>query len=177
MGGAHLRRDFQALIDRGGAARRVGRELLGLSDALFFFWQRVRDGTGNRPQFHKQLVRIRAAWDTAVQAGAASGSAPAEVLCREMVRLDQALGRFAFQEGVEPTNNAAERALRHAVCRRKSSYGTDSAAGNRFVERIRTAVTSCRQQGRSALEYLTACCEAALHQTTPPSLLPQANTL
>jgi len=174
---AHLRRDFQALIDRGGSARRVGRELLGLSDDLFFFWHRVRDGTWSRRQFQKRLARIRAAWDAAVRAGAASGCAAAEALCREMVRLDEALWRFAFREGVEPTNNAAERALRHAVCWRKTSYGTDSAPGSRFVERILTAVASCRQQGRDVLDYLVSCCESAVHQTAPPSLLPQANTL
>jgi transposase len=173
---SHLRRDFQALIDQGGEAARVGRDLLEVSDDVFFFWQRVRDGTWRRQQFQKHLVRLRAAWDAAVQAGTASGSAAAQALCQELVRLDEALWRFAFQKGVEPTNNAAERALRHAVCWRKTSYGTDSDAGSRFVERILTVVASCRQQGRNVLEYLTVCCESMLHQTTPPSLLPQANT-
>jgi transposase len=174
---AHLRRDFQALIDRGGEAARVGRDLLEVSDDLFFFWQRVRDGTWRRQQFQRHLVRLRAAWDSAVQAGTASGHAAAQALCQELLRLDEALWRFAFEPGVEPTNNAAERALRHAVCWRKTSYGTDSEAGNRFVERILTTVASCRHQGRNVLEYLTACCDAILHQKTPPSLLPQANTL
>ena len=106
-----------------------------------------------------------------------AGKALAQALCRELVRLDAALWRFAFREGVEPTNNAAERALRHALCWRKTSYGTDSAAGSRFVERILTVVASCRRQGRNVLDYLTTCGESVLHQTTPPSLLPQANTL
>lgn len=173
---SHLRRDFQALIDQGGPAKRIGQELLWISDDVFFFWHRVRDGTWSRQQFQKQLLRLRLEWDAAVQAGVASDCAAAGTLCRELQRLDEALWRFAFQEGVEPTNNAAERALRHAVCWRKTSYGTDSIGGSRFVERILTVVTSCRQQGRNVLDYLTSCCESALHHTTPPSLLPQANT-
>src|SRR5204862_2616426 len=82
-------------------------------------------------------------------------------VCRELLAVEPALYTFAAVEGVEPTNNAAERALRHAVCWRKTSYGTDSAHGSRFVERVLTVVATCRQQGRGTLEYLMACCRAA----------------
>ena len=81
--------------------------------------------------------------------------------------------RFARVEGVEPTNNAAERALRHAVLWRKTSHGTDSEAGSRFVENILSIVATCRQQGRDVLEYLTLCCEAALRGERPPRLIPR----
>jgi hypothetical protein len=73
---------------------------------------------------------------------------------------------------VVPTNNAAERALRHAVCWRKTSYGTDSAAGNRFVERVLTVVAPCRKQGRDVLGFLMEAVQAAWAGTTPPSLVP-----
>jgi transposase len=73
--------------------------------------------------------------------------------------------------GAKLSNNAAERALRHAVCWRKTSYGTDSVGGSRFVERVLTVVTSCRQQGRNVVEYLTACCRTRRDGTEPPSLL------
>jgi transposase len=73
----------------------------------------------------------------------------------------------------EPTNNAAERALRHAVMWRKTSYGTDSERGSRFVENMLSVVASCRQQGRRVLEYLTRCCEAFSRGAEAPSLLPQ----
>jgi hypothetical protein len=65
------------------------------------------------------------------------------------------------------------RALRHAVLWRKTSYGTDSAGGSRFVETMLTVVTTCRQQKRNVLVYLTACCQAWYADTAPPSLLPQ----
>ena len=76
--------------------------------------------------------------------------------------------------GVAPTNNAAERAMRHAVIWRRISGGTDSARGSRFVERMLTVVATCRQQGRNVLDYLTSCFEAARSRQAIPSLLPAA---
>ena len=70
-------------------------------------------------------------------------------VCREVLAIESSLWTFAGRAGVEPTNNAAERAVRHAVCWRKTSYGTDSERGSRFVERMLTVVASCRQQGRT----------------------------
>ena len=79
---------------------------------------------------------------------------------------------FLRQEGVEPTNNAAERSLRHAVIWRKLSFGTQSANGSRFVETMLTVVETCRQQQRNAFEYLTRAVEAHLAHDAAPSLLP-----
>jgi transposase len=86
--------------------------------------------------------------------------------------VEPALWTFVRVEGVEPTNNAAERALRHAVQWRKTSYGTDSLGGSQVVESLLTVVTTCRQQGRKPLDYLTACCQAFHEDKMPPSLLP-----
>ena len=78
-------------------------------------------------------------------------------------------------EGVEPTNNGAERALRPVVLWRKGSFGSDSGDGSRYVERLLTVVASCRQQGRLLLDFLVAAGEAALRGSPPPSLLPAAS--
>jgi transposase len=86
---------------------------------------------------------------------------------------EPALGTFTRVAGIEPTNNAAERGLRHAVLWRKSSYGTQSHKGSRFVEASLTVALSCQQQGRNVLAYLTACCHALYTGSTIPSLLPQ----
>ena len=93
-------------------------------------------------------------------------------LCRELRKWWPALWTFARVEGVEPTNNAAERALRPAVLWRKGSFGSDSEVGSRFAEPLLTVVVaSCRQQGRPLLAFLVAAVEAALQDSSPPSLL------
>ena len=79
-------------------------------------------------------------------------------------------------EGIELTNNAAERSLRHAVQWRKVSYGTQSEKGSRFVAHILTVVATCQQQGRNVLVYLNACCQAFYTRGTVPSLLPQTSS-
>jgi transposase len=90
----------------------------------------------------------------------------------EILKVEEGLWTFARVEGIEPTNNAAERALRFAVIWRRISGGTDSQRGSRFVERTLSVVATCRQQKRNVLEYLTSCFAAA-HQGQPiPSLLP-----
>ncbi len=83
-----------------------------------------------------------------------------------------ALRSFARMDGVEPTINAAERALRPAVLWRKGSFGSDSELGSRCAERLLTVVATCRQQGRSLLDFRVAVGEAALQGTAAPSLLP-----
>lgn len=79
---------------------------------------------------------------------------------------------FVRVEGVEPTNNAAERPLRWAVLWRRKSFGTQSAAGSRFVGRMLTTVESLRQQGRDVLAYLTGVCRAALSGEAREGLIP-----
>jgi transposase len=74
-------------------------------------------------------------------------------------------------DGVEPTNNVAERALRPVVLWCKGGFGSYSEGGSRFAERLLTVVATCRQQGRRLLDFLVAAAEAALQRTAPPSLL------
>ena len=66
--------------------------------------------------------------------------------CRLLLAADADLWRFVSIPGLEPTNNSAERALRHSVLWRRASHGTQSEHGSRFVERILTVVETCRQQ-------------------------------
>jgi transposase len=170
---AHLRRDFQAMIDRGDAGQAIGEDLLRLADQMLGQWKRVRDGTMTREEFRTQILP---AWRTAIEAALARGSvcgcAKTAGVCMELLRWKVSLWTFAHHEDVEPTNNAAERAVRHAVCWRKTSYGTMSETGSRFVERILTVVASCRLQGRGMLDFLTQTIQAARNKTPLPSLLP-----
>jgi transposase len=91
-------------------------------------------------------------------------------MCRELYEHRAWLWTFLEQE-VEPTNKASERALRHAVIWRKLSFGTQSAGGSQFVERVLTVVHTCRQQGENVLDYLSACIQAWRHGRAPPPLL------
>ena len=169
---AHLVRDFQAMVDRANAGRPIGEELLCCAEDLFTWWYRVRDGTMTRSTFRRYAAELRPWVRSQLEAGAACACAKTAGTCREILAVEPALWTFVRVEGVEPTNNAAERALRHAVMWRKTSYGTDSEVGSRFVENILTVVATCRQQSRHVLEYLTACCQARLCHVGSPSLLP-----
>src|SRR5258707_10426481 len=103
-----------------------------------------------------------------VRRGEANADGKAAALCRELMKWWPALWTFARVDGVEPTNNGAERALRPAVLWRKGSFGSDSEAGSRFSERLLTVVASCRQKGRPLLAFLVAAGEAAVRGSPPP---------
>lgn len=171
---SHLRRDFPAMIDRANAGSDVGRDLLGLSDELFGLWQRVRDGTLTTARFAGKMhaerdfrTRLRAT----LARGEACGCAKTAGTCRELLDREVSLFVFAFADGVEPTNNAAERAVRHGVLWRKQSFGPKSAAGAAYLAHIWSVVETCRQHGKNVWAFLAACVEAADHGRPLPDLL------
>ena len=168
---AHLQRDFQALVDRGGEAEAIGRWGMAEIARLFARWHRFRDGEFDRKDLRRQLVPIQARLGRLLWRGEESLDRKAAALCRDLNTWWAALWTFARVEGVEPTNNGAERALRPAVLWRKGSFGSDSEAGSRFAERLLTVVASCRQQGRPLLDFLVTAGEAMMRGTPAPSLL------
>ncbi len=169
---AHLRRDFQAMIDRGGEPGEVGQRLLEHSDALFRWWHRVRDGTLARSSFRLYVSWLRDCLREDLRRGAACACSRTAGACRELLSGETHLWTFVRVVGVEPTNNHAERALRHGVIYRKLSGGTDSESGSRFVERMLSVVATCRLQGVNVLVYLARCYQAQLDSQPAPSLLP-----
>jgi transposase len=173
---AHLRRDFQAMIDRGGGSAEIGRRLLEHSNKLFRWWHRVRDGTMARSTLKGYTDPLRWAVRQDLLRGVECSCAATAATCRELLEGEEHLWTFLRVEGVDPTNNAAERALRHAVIWRRLSIGTESGSGSRFVERMLSVVATCRQQGRNVLDYLIACHEARHLGHPVPSLLPEETT-
>lgn len=169
---SHLDRDFQAMIDRGGPGEATGRALLRISKRMFRWWHRLCDGAIDRQRFKRIAARLRREVKATLEAGQRCGCAKTAATCFEILKVEEALWTFVHHEGVEPTNNASERALRHAVIWRRISGGTDSAHGSRFVERMLTVVATCRQQKRNVLDYLSSCFEAHLRGQQVPSLLP-----
>jgi transposase len=171
---AHLKRDFAAFVERGGGSAALGTALLAQVERLFALVQRVRDGTLAHADLAPALAPVQQEVAALLRQGAACEQAKTANTCRKLLTVEAALWTFAHLPGLEPTNNAAERAIRPAVLWRKRSGGTQTAAGSRFVERVLTTVTTLRQQRRDVLGYLTEACAAAHHRRPAPSLLPAA---
>lgn len=168
---AHLRRDFQAMIDRGKPGKAIGERLLEQSNTLFHLWHQLREGKLSRKGLQKAMKPVREAVTLELQRGKKSRCSKTAGTCKELLGHEEWLWTFVDVEGVEPTNNEGERAERHGVLLRKTSGGTDSPRGSRFVERILTIVHTCRRRGKKVLDYLSACVQAWRHNRAPPSLL------
>jgi transposase len=168
---AHLIREFEGFIERGGEAARIGALLLSEVFVMFEWWHHARDGTLKRATFQKKMRPLMREVEQLLAEAASCPNARVAGTCREILKLREALWTFVYVERVEPTNNLAERDLRHAVIWRKCSFGTQSEDGSRFVERILTTVMTLRKQTRNVLDYLTAACEAQLRGEKAPSLL------
>jgi transposase len=169
---AHLLRDIEARIERGGGAREIGEALGAQAQQMFQWWHRVREGTLTHKTFARYMWPVRQEVERLLDAGQTCGVPKTEGTCRELCKLRQALWTFVRHEGVAPTNNAAERAIRPGVLWRKGSFGTQSAEGSRVVEAMMTVVATLKPQHRHVLDYITAACEAALCGALAPSLLP-----
>jgi transposase len=133
---AHLKRDFQALVERGGESERIGRALLEQVEKMFGLWHRVRDGTLSRADFQTAMQPIQGRVGDLLREGAALACDKTRHTCENLLKLEVALWTFVRIEGVEPTNNSAERGLRRAILWRRRSFGTQSEDGSHFVERV-----------------------------------------
>jgi len=169
---SHLCRDFQAMIDRGGPGRAIGESLLEHAHVMFAWWHWVRDGTWRRSTFQSYVRTLRSSFKLELESGSQSACPKTAATCRELLLREAALWTFVRVEGIEPTNNAAERSLRGAVLWRKVSFGTQSERGSRFVASMLTVLLSCQQQQRNVLAYLTSCCQAFYANQPVPSLVP-----
>src|SRR5258708_4105367 len=127
---AHLRRDFQAMIDRGGRGKKVGEALLDHSDQLFEWWQRVRDGTLTRATLQNYVPDLPPDLPAPLPPPPPSPSPTTEPTCRDVLLDEACLWTFVRVPGVDPTNNTAGRALRHAAMWRKSSGGGAAPCGS-----------------------------------------------
>jgi len=171
---SHLKRDFKSFLDYGPDAKRLGERLLRETRRMFRLWHRVRDGTLSRAELQLKMKPVRRRIEALLEEGSRLTCAKVPGMCKQILRLRLALFTFVDHEGIEPTNNAAERAVRFAVLWRKGSFGCDSATGSRFVERFLTVRATLRAQHRDVYSYLIEACTAALNGTSPPSLLPVA---
>ncbi len=173
---AHLNRDFQAMSDWGGESAEAGRLLLRHSERLFDWWHRLRDGTMARATLRSKMAMLRLSFRVDLRRGVKCGYGKTAGTWRELLAGELHLWTFVRDEGVEPTNKDAERALRHGVIYRTTSGGTEIEAGSRLVERMRTLMATCRQQEVNVLDYLTRYYQAHQDGQAAPSLLPKTST-
>ena len=169
---SHLSRDFQALAEMKGVAGEIGKAALIELGAMFALWYPYRRGESDRVTLQAQMRPIQARMAWLLRRARASEHWKAGPLGWSLLGQWRSLWTFVRREGVEPTNNAAERALRPAVLWRKGSFGHQSAAGRAFVERMLTVVSSLRLQGRNVLEYLEAVIRSGARGEAAPSLVP-----
>lgn len=168
---AHLKRDFQKLVDRGGAAARLGRQLQQVAGRVFEVWYLFRGGGMTRSALAERLDPEIGKLQRLLRSGCRCADGKAATFCANLLELEVGLWQFVVQEGVEPTNNHAERLLRRGVLWRKNAFGSHSENGCRFVERLLTVVQTRRLQGQSVLAYLYAALVAHRKGLTAPSLL------
>jgi transposase len=169
---SHLQRDFQAFVERGGESQVLGETLLVQAYQMFTGWHAFKKGTSSRAQFQEQMRPMRIEVGELLRKGTTCSHKGTAGTCRDILKREEALWTFVDVPGVEPTNNLAEREIRPGVLWRNGSFGTQSAAGSRFVERIMTVVSTLKQQDRNVLDYLAEACEAANQGRPAPSLLP-----
>jgi transposase len=169
---AHVRRHIAAMLDRGGQSQVMGEAVRGQARQMFQWWHRGRDGTLAPTTCARYMGPIRREVERLLEAGQTCGVPKPAGRCRELRKVRRALWTFVRHDGVEPTNHAAERAIRPGVLWRKGSFGTQRADGSRVVEAMMTVVATLKQPHRDALDYLTAACEATLRGEGAPSLLP-----
>lgn len=170
---AHLKRDFQKLIDSSdGQVKRMGNDLMREHRKLFEYWRLYKTGKIKWRTFQSKVVPIREAVKGLLLRGMFSGNATLIGFSNELYDRREHLWTFTRTEGIQPTNNTAERALRPAVIYRKLSFGTQSASGSRYLERLLTVSETCRLQNRNAYEYLIEAMRAKFASQAAPSLMP-----
>ncbi len=167
---AHLKRDFQKCVDRGGAAGTFGQEGLRLTAKIFQVWNRFRHRKWTRRHLQQRLSPVARCFGDLLKRGRHCTDQKTATFFQNLLELEPALWRFAVSKGVEPTNNHAERLQRRAVLWRKNAFGCHSQTGCRFVERILTVVQTLRLQGRRVLDYLYEALLAHRAGRSPPKL-------
>ena len=177
---AHLIRDLTANAERPGASAEFGAQLLELQRQLFGHWHHYKDGTTDWADLQQRCRPIRQAFVATLQQVVALGVRRGERTpwaktvrtCQQILQVVDALWTFLESRGIEPTNNAAERALRQSVIQRKISHGVQSTKGAICRSRLLTVTTSLRQQGRDVWQFLEQAWIAHYRGEVMPSLLP-----
>ena len=170
---AHLKRNWEAMLERGGKAKIIAENCLRVQKRVFELWHLFRGGGCRRADLDDEVAPLMLELLEVLHAGLRCRDRKTKRFCSRLLSVYPALWTFVVVEGVEPTNNHVERAQRRAVLWRRRSFGCQSTAGCRFVERILTVVQTLRLQGRSVLQFLNEAINAHRSGSQGPSLVPE----
>jgi transposase len=166
----HVDRHFQCMEDRGGDSGIVGAWGKAELDSFFHSWHEFKRGEITRAQLRVNTEPIRGQMEWLLQCGIECQSSKTANTCANLFKALPSFWNCVEHEGIEPTNNSSERGLRHGVQLRRTSFGTKSDGGSRFVERMLTAVETCRLQGRNLYDFLKESVKAFIKGTPAPLL-------
>lgn len=169
---SHLDRDFEKIYERGDIDGVIGHRLKECADEVFLYWRYFQESllTRRELQIHMEVFTVLSTKALLLLGSKGAGcSSKTRGTCMQLVLKFDNLWTYLYYENVEPTNNLAERDLRPSVIQRKLSYGTQSDAGNAFVERMLTLVVTFKKQSKNAFEYITSCFRAHIRDSPIPS--------
>lgn len=170
---AHLIRDFQAMAERGGTAAKVGTRLKTAGQELIHHWNRLQSQQIQRATFDGHYRQLRGEILDALLEGSQCDHVRTAETCRRLSNECYSLFVFVHHEGVSPTNNAAEQALRKSVIFRKLSFGTEAQTGSRNMTVIMSVSETCRRHGKQPIRYIHQAVTAAFSGQPAPKLLPE----
>jgi transposase len=181
---AHFKRNILGVLEiaKTTEVERFCRDALALHARLFRLWHRFRDGPEvrygplSRAQLIEKSIPLQKKFFALAQSYLDSSNKDVRNLATALFQHGDKFFTFLEKEGVEPTNNAAERALRAAVQWRKISFGSRSAQGEIAVARLLTVTRTCRMQNHNPLHFLARAVRQYRRAAPGPSLLSKPST-
>jgi transposase len=173
---AHLKRDFTRLSEKANKIiRRIGKNLLIAQAKLFEAWHEFKQNQITRDELLRRSQPIRKHIGELLEQGSYTDPTLKAVgFCKNLLTNFDALWTFLSTEHVEPTNNHAERCLRHSVIWRKKYFCTRSDYGSEFVARSASINTTCKLQAKNAFQFLNQAVQSHFSKKAAPSLLVMA---
>jgi len=168
----HIDRHFQRMEDRGGESGIVGQWGKAELDKFFHHWHEFKRGETTRDQLKASTEPVRRSMEWLLDCGIECSHSKTANTCANLSKALPSFWTCVEHPGIEPTNNSSERELRHGVQWRRTSFGTKSDSGSRFVERMLTSVATCRLQGRNLYDFLKESVEAFIKGVPGPLLAP-----
>jgi transposase len=167
---SHLIRDFTDHSEGLAAQKRFGEAGLDIARRLFSAWDEFQEH-GDRRRLKREVAPLRRELKALLERGSKGRRNKLTWgFSKNLLKIWPALWTFVEVEGVEPTNNRAERALRGPVIYRKLSLGSQSERGETTTQRLLSASVTCRLQGRSLFAYLAEVLGARVRGDPAPLL-------